>query len=78
MKIAIIGPGGIGCLFACLLSEGGHDVCLVDRRPDRAALITREGLTIEKNGVMRQIKLRAYSHPTDIGGECVSIQANRS
>lgn len=67
MKTAIIGPGGIGCLFAALLAEAGHDVCLVDRRPDRAALITREGLTIEKNGETRQIHLRAYSHPADIG-----------
>lgn len=67
LRIAVIGPGGIGCLFAGLLSEGGHDVCLVDRRPDRAALITREGLTIEKNGETRQINLRAYSHPADIG-----------
>jgi len=67
MKIAVIGPGGIGCLFACLLSEGGHDVCLVDRRPDRAALINREGVTIEKNGETRQIHLRACSHPAEIG-----------
>ena len=65
--IAIIGPGGIGCLFASLLSEAGHDVCLVDRRPDRAALITRDGVTIEKNGQTRQIRLRACSHPANIG-----------
>ena len=67
MKIAVIGPGGIGCLFSGLLAEAGHDVCLIDRRPDRAALITREGLMIEKNGETRQINLRAYSHPADVG-----------
>jgi len=66
MKIAVIGPGAIGCLFSGLLAEAGHDVCLVDRRPDRAALISREGLTIEKNGETRQIHLGAYSHPADI------------
>jgi len=47
MNIAVIGPGGIGCLFSALLAEAGHDVCLIDRRPDRAALISREGLIIE-------------------------------
>lgn len=67
MKIAIIGPGGIGCLFATLLTEGGHDVCLIDRRPDRATLIAVEGVVIEKNGDLRRIPLRANAHPTDIG-----------
>lgn len=67
MKIAVIGPGGIGCLFACLLSEGGHDVCLVDRRPDRATLINREGILIERNGASRLVRLHAFAHPSDIG-----------
>jgi len=67
IRIAIIGPGGIGCLFAGLLAEAGHDVCLVDRRPDRAALITREGLIIESNGGLRKVPLRAFAYPADIG-----------
>lgn len=67
MHIAVIGPGGIGCLFAGLLAEAGHDVCLIDRRPDRAALISRDGLIIEKNGELRKIALLAYAHPADIG-----------
>ena len=67
MKIAVIGPGGIGCLFASLLSEGGHSVCLIDRRPERAALISREGLIIESNGDLRKVPLRAFAYPADIG-----------
>lgn len=67
MKIAVIGPGGIGCLFSGLLTEAGHDVYLVDRRPDRAALITGEGITIEKNGALRKVRVRAHAYPADIG-----------
>lgn len=67
MKIAVIGPGGIGCLFSGLLAESGHDVCLIDRRPDRAALIAREGLIIESNGKAHAVRLDAGAFPADAG-----------
>jgi 2-dehydropantoate 2-reductase len=47
MKIAIIGPGAMGCLFAAYLKEGGQDVTLVDCLPDRAERLSAEGLQIE-------------------------------
>jgi 2-dehydropantoate 2-reductase len=37
----------MGCLYAGLLTEGGHSVCLLDKRADRAARISRQGLKIE-------------------------------
>jgi 2-dehydropantoate 2-reductase len=67
MKIAVIGPGGIGCLFAGMLAESGQDVVLIDRRPERAALISREGLIIERSGQARMVALRACAFPADIG-----------
>ncbi len=47
MKIVIIGPGAIGCLFAGLLTQGGHAVHLLDKRADRAQSISRQGLLID-------------------------------
>lgn len=67
MKIAVIGPGGIGCLFAGLLAEAGHAVQLIDRRPERAALINRAGLIIEKNGAARKVMLPAQAFPAECG-----------
>lgn len=67
MRIAVIGPGGIGCLFAGLLAETGHDVVLIDRRPERAALIAREGLVIESAAGLRRIALRASAFPAACG-----------
>ena len=67
MRIAIIGPGGMGCLFAGLLAESGHDVSLIDRRPERADKISREGLIIESNGRSRTVALRTCAFPLDIG-----------
>ncbi|MDD5482510.1 MAG: 2-dehydropantoate 2-reductase [Kiritimatiellae bacterium] len=67
MHIAVIGPGGIGCLFSALLAEAGHEVWLVDRRPDRAALVSCDGLTIEKDGKTRRVSLRAAAQPAEAG-----------
>jgi 2-dehydropantoate 2-reductase len=36
MRVAIIGPGAMGCLFAVRLARSGIQVTLVDYRPDRA------------------------------------------
>jgi len=46
MKIAIIGPGALGCLLAGLLWEAGEKVRLVDYRPERAARLRRDGLRL--------------------------------
>ncbi len=47
MKIVIIGPGAMGCLFAFYLLRTGHEVWLLDYREERAAFIRTHGLTIE-------------------------------
>lgn len=59
MKIVIIGPGAMGCLFAGLLTEGGHAVCLLDKRENRAARISRHGLRIEGPQGTRTIPIGA-------------------
>lgn len=51
MKIAIIGPGAMGCLFAAKLQRGGNKVCLVDYNSERAARLERAGITVESNGL---------------------------
>jgi 2-dehydropantoate 2-reductase len=47
MRIAIIGPGAMGSLFAAHLSRAGNQVWLLDRDPRRARLIARRGIRIE-------------------------------
>jgi 2-dehydropantoate 2-reductase len=46
MKLAIVGPGALGCLMAALFWEAGLDVTLVDYRPDRVALLRRRGIQV--------------------------------
>ena len=47
MRIAVIGPGAIGTLFAALLFRAGHEVWLLDRDPERAARLNTRGLRVE-------------------------------
>ena len=43
MRIAVLGPGGVGGLIATLLSRAGHDVAVL-ARPSTAAHIAEHGL----------------------------------
>ena len=65
MKIAIVGPGAIGSLFAGMLSRGGHDVWLIDRDAERARLLSRRGIWI--SGPMGEFN--AHVRATAAAGE---------
>ena len=56
MKIAVIGPGAMGCLFAAYLKEGGLDVSLIDFRSDRVRQLSEKGIRIE--GVRGEHRVR--------------------
>ncbi|MBP8128624.1 MAG: ketopantoate reductase family protein [Candidatus Hydrogenedentes bacterium] len=50
MKVAIIGPGAMGCLFAARLTRAGIRTFLVDYQNDRAARLNENGVWIEEEG----------------------------
>lgn len=66
-RIAIVGPGAMGCLFGALLAEAGHDVWLIDHRPERALVLSRNGVTIEETGSSRTVPIKATAEPSTIG-----------
>lgn len=66
MKIVIVGPGAIGCLFAYMLAKGKtNEVWLLDRDPARAEIISANGITLEGSDTVRN--LRATADPNNIG-----------
>jgi 2-dehydropantoate 2-reductase len=75
MKIAIVGPGAMGCLFAGLLAESDlYDVWLLDKNEIRAREISKYGITIEGiggkriiGGVYSNTSLHVTSDPTEVG-----------
>ena len=69
MKIVIVGPGAMGCLFAGLLVEAGQkDVWLLDKHEERAREIAENGLKIEGIGGSRSVSgIRSTANPQEIG-----------
>ena len=68
MKIAIIGPGALGCLFAGLLSrsKSKNDVWLLDKYPERAKKISSNGIKVEGIDSFKQ-SVNITSNAKDIG-----------
>ncbi len=54
-RVAVVGPGAMGCLYAALLAEGGVDVLLLDYRPARAAKIEAQGIIVVEEGRERAV-----------------------
>ena len=66
MKTTIIGAGAMGGLFGGLLAEAGADVWLCDVWAEHVEAMTRSGLWIEREGVVRSIPVRAACDPAQI------------
>jgi 2-dehydropantoate 2-reductase len=47
MKVAIIGPGAMGCLYAARLCQSGASVYLVDYKKERADRLEKSGITVD-------------------------------
>jgi 2-dehydropantoate 2-reductase len=56
MKIAVIGPGAMGCLFCAYLHKAGHEVHLVDHRAERARQLAASGLFVK--GVRGDVQVK--------------------
>jgi 2-dehydropantoate 2-reductase len=67
MKIAIIGVGAMGSVYAGLLADkGGHDVWAVDTWQDHVAAIRDKGLRVEGASGDRTVRMNATSDPSEV------------
>lgn len=67
MRVVIVGPGAIGCLFAGLLAESGKDVWLLDKDAERAKVISTQGIRIDDDKGSRAARIKASADPDAIG-----------
>ncbi|MFA4982576.1 MAG: 2-dehydropantoate 2-reductase [Candidatus Omnitrophota bacterium] len=68
MKIAVVGPGALGCLVAGFLkTKTKEDVWLIDRLPDRAKKIASSGVKIEGMNSLFTAKLNVTADPKEAG-----------
>jgi 2-dehydropantoate 2-reductase len=58
VKIALIGPGALGCLLAAKFKSAGEEVWLVDYRPERIDFLNRRGIFLKTpNGLEAAVKV---------------------
>lgn len=65
MKIAVIGAGAMGSVYAGLLAEAGHEVWAVDVWAEHVAAIRADGLRIEGASGDRTVRLDATAEARD-------------
>ena len=68
MKIAVIGVGAMGSIYAALLADAGHEVWAVDTWGAHVDAINQTGLRVEGASGDRTVKtLRATTDIRDVG-----------
>jgi 2-dehydropantoate 2-reductase len=67
MKIVVVGPGAIGCLFAAFLAKSKEEIWLLDKNKERAAKLNENGISLEGESGSWQIKVKTTLNPQDIG-----------
>ncbi|MGZ3256811.1 MAG: ketopantoate reductase family protein [Croceibacterium sp.] len=59
MKIAVVGAGAMGCLYAAAFHRAGADVTLVDVDPEHIAAINKRGLELDTRAGVETLPLPA-------------------
>ena len=59
MKIVVLGAGALGCALGCALTEGGHEVWLVNHHQTQVDEMNQKGLKVREEGVDRFVKVNA-------------------
>jgi 2-dehydropantoate 2-reductase len=68
MRIAIVGGGAMGSIYAMLLKQSPHEVWLIDIWPEHIDAIRQHGLCVEGiDGHARSIRINATLAPEEVG-----------
>jgi len=67
MKIAIVGVGAMGSVYAGLLGSAGHDVWAVDRWQEHVDAIRERGLRLEGASGDRTVRINATTDAAEAG-----------
>jgi 2-dehydropantoate 2-reductase len=67
VKIAIVGTGAMGSVYAGLFASAGHEVWAIDRWREHVDAIRAKGLRVEGASGDRTVKIHATTEPRDAG-----------
>lgn len=77
MKIAIVGCGAMGCVYAGLLASAGHEVWAVDAWREHIDAIRAKGLRLEGISGDRTVRIQATTNTADVGTSDLVIIATK-
>ena len=69
-KVAIVGCGAMGSVYAALMASAGHEVHAVTAWPDHAEAMAKEGLRVEGASGDRTVRLASAGVATEGIGVC--------
>lgn len=78
MRIAIIGAGAMGSVYAGLLASAGLEVWAVDRWAEHVDAIRRDGLRVSGASGDRVVRLRATTDARDVGRADLVVIATKA
>lgn len=77
-KIVIVGTGSMGCVYAALLADAGHDVWAVDAWPEHVEAMREKGLRVEGASGNRTVRLNATGNAAEAGEADLVIIATKA
>ena len=78
MKIAVVGAGAMGSVYAGLLASAGHEVWAIDRREDLVEAIRANGLRVEGASGDRTVRIDATTDPAEAGEAELVVLATKA
>src|SRR5687767_6259318 len=78
MKVAIVGCGAMGSMYAALLADAGHDVWAIDNWKEHVEAIRKDGLRLEGASGDRTVRVSATSDPRAAGPCDLAILATKA
>ena len=78
MKIAVVGVGAMGSVYAGLLADAGNEVWAVDRWREHVEAIRERGLRVEGASGDRIARVRSTTEPTEVGEAELVIIATKA
>ena len=78
MKIAIVGTGAMGSVYAGLFASAGHEVWAIDTWREHVEAMRTKGLRVEGASGDRTVKLNASTDPNDAGKVDLVVLATKA
>ena len=78
MKIAVVGCGAMGSVYAALLADAGHEVWAIDNWKEHIDAIKAGGLRLEGASGDRTVRLNATTDAADAGPCDLAILATKA